>query len=74
MSERPDFSQLPPKVQTLAEAQALIEVLWDSARQTVQQVQALQAQVAELQEQLGVSSRNSSKPPSQEGRTRPGHR
>lgn len=67
MSERPDFSQLPPKVQTLAEAQALIEVLWDIARQTVQQVQALQAQVAELQEQLGVSSRNSSRPPSQDG-------
>ena len=49
MSWKPDFSQPPPKVQTLAEAQALIEALWAIARQTVQQVEALPAQVAELQ-------------------------
>jgi hypothetical protein len=46
MTWTPDFTQPPPKVQTLAEAQALIEGLWEMARQ----VEALQAQVIELQE------------------------
>lgn len=59
----PDFTQPPPKVQTLAEAQTLIRVLWEMARQ----VEALRAQVVELQEQVALSSRNSSKPPSQDG-------
>lgn len=59
----PDFTQPPPKVQTLAEAQTLIGVLWEMARQ----VEALRAQVVELQEQVALSSRNSSKPPSQDG-------
>lgn len=67
MAGRPDFSQPPPQVQTLAEAQALIEVLWALARQALEQGQALQAQMAELQEQLGLNSRTSSKPPSQDG-------
>ena len=59
----PEFTQPPPKVQTLAEAQALIEVLWEIGRQ----VEGLKAQVAELQEQVALSSRTSSKPPSQGG-------
>src|SRR5512147_651884 len=63
MSWTPEFTQPPPKVQTLAEAQALIEVLWEIGRQ----VEGLKAQVAELQEQVALSSRNSSKPPSQDG-------
>lgn len=63
MSWMPDFTQPPPKVQTLAEAQALIEGLWELGRQ----VEGLKAQVAELQEQVALSSRNSSKPPSQDG-------
>jgi hypothetical protein len=38
-------------------------VLWEVARQ----VEALQGRVAELEEQVSVSSRNSSQPPSQDG-------
>jgi transposase len=63
MALKLDFTQPPPPVQTLAEAQALIGVLWEIARQ----VEVLQGRVAELEEQVSLSSRNSSQPPSQDG-------
>lgn len=69
MALKLDFTQSPPQVQTLAEAQALIGMLWELARQ----VEALQARVAELEEQVSLSSRNSSQPPAQDrpGASRP---
>jgi len=58
-----DFTQPPPQAQTLAEAQALIERLWELARR----VKEVEARVAGLEERLSLGSRNSSQPPSQDG-------
>jgi hypothetical protein len=69
MALKLDFTQPPPPVQTLAEAQALIGVLWEIARR----VESLQGRVAELEEQVSLSSRNSSQPPSQDGPGAPRH-
>ena len=55
-----DVTQPPPQPQTLEEAQAVIDVLWDTLGQ-------LQARILELEEQLRLTSRNSSKPPSSDG-------
>jgi hypothetical protein len=55
-----DVTQPPPRPQTLEAAQAVIDVLWDTLGQ-------LQARILELEEQLRLTSRNSSKPPSSEG-------
>lgn len=55
-----DVTQLPPRPQTLEEAQALINVLWDTLGQ-------MQARLLELEEQLRLTSRTSSKPPSSDG-------
>src|SRR5512144_1023412 len=58
-----DVTQPPPRPQTLEEAQALIDVLWDTLRQ-------MQARLLELEEQVRLTSRNSSKPPSSDGPAR----
>src|SRR5512135_3156204 len=58
-----DVTQPPPRPQTLAQAQALIDVLWDTLRQ-------MQARLLELKEQVRLTSRNSSKPPSSDGPAR----
>ncbi len=55
-----DTTQPPPHPPTLAEAHALIDLLW-------QVVGQLQTRVTELEEQLRLTSRNSSKPPSSDG-------
>jgi len=55
-----DTTQPPLHPSTLAEAHALIDLLW-------QVVGQLQTRVAELEEQLRLTSRNSSKPPSSDG-------
>ena len=53
-------TQPPPRPQTLAEAQAVIDVLWDPLGQ-------LQARILELEEQWQLTSRPASKPPSRAG-------
>src|SRR5512143_4308037 len=55
-----DTTPPPPHPPTLAEAHALIALLW-------QVVGQLQTRMAELQERLRLTSRNSSKPPSSDG-------
>ena len=55
-----DVTQPPPRPPTLEAAQAVIDVLWDTLGQ-------LQARILELAEQLRLTSRHSSKPPSSEG-------
>lgn len=52
-----DVTQPPPQPPTLEAAQAVIDVLWDTLGQ-------MQARILELEEQLRLTSRNSSKPPS----------
>src|SRR5512134_2089687 len=63
MADELDFTQPPPQAQTLAEAQALIERLGEIAGRAKE----VEDRVAGLEERLGLSSRNSSKPPSQDG-------
>ena len=58
-----DFHQPPPQARSLEEAQALIDQLWMLGRV----VQDQQARIEELQEQLGLDSGASSKPPSSDG-------
>ena len=58
-----DVTQPPPRPQTLEQAQALIDVLWDTLRQ-------MQTRLLELEEQVRLTSRNSSKPPSSDGPAR----
>ena len=53
-----DWARTPPAVQ------ALVITLWE-------QVKALQAEVGELREQLGQTSRNSSRPPSSDPASMP---
>lgn len=55
-----NITQPPPRPQTLEQAQALIDVLWDTLGQ-------MQARILELEERLRLTSRNSSKPPSSDG-------
>ena len=58
-----DFHQPPPQARSLEEAQALIDQLWMLGRV----VEELQARIEELEEQLGLHSGASSKPPSSDG-------
>jgi transposase len=53
-----DWIQTPPA------AQSLLVTLWMTVQQLSDQVSALQAEVTTLREQLGQTSRNSSRPPS----------
>lgn len=55
-----DFHQPPPRVRTLAEAQALSDQLWGLGRV----VQEQQGRIEQLEEQVRLSSGDSSKPPS----------
>ncbi len=53
-----DWNQTPPAVQAVILAQA------EAIRALRQEVERLQGEVAELQEQVGQNSTNSSRPPS----------
>jgi len=69
MEELPDLDRL-----SVTEKDALIRELWPLralVRQLSEQVAALTAEVAELKGRLAQNSRNSSKPPSQDGLNRP---
>lgn len=55
-----DFHHPPPRVRTLAEAQALIDRLWGLGRV----VQEQQVRIEQLEEQLRLHSGDSRKPPS----------
>ncbi len=66
-----DLTKPAPQVQTLEEAQALINALWSLLRRQAQQIEAQARQIAaqakridELEERLNSNSRNCSKPPS----------
>ena len=65
MDELPDLDRL-----SVAEKENLIRELWP-LRELVAQVAALQSKVAELEGRLALSSRNSSKPPSSDGLSKP---
>jgi transposase len=56
-----DWKQTPPAVQ------AVVIALWQQVSVLQSQVEALQAEIAQLREQLGRNSQNSSKPPSSDG-------
>jgi transposase len=56
-----DWKQTPPAVQ------AVVIALWQQVNVFQAQVEALQAEVAQLRERLGRNSQNSSKPPSSDG-------
>ena len=69
MDELPDLDRL-----SVAEKDRLIRELWPLrtlVRDLVAQVTALQAKVVELEGRLALSSRNSSKPPSSDGLSKP---
>jgi transposase len=52
-----DFSQEAPRISTLSEAQAIIEILWNKIATQEKEIEA-------LKEKLNTNSNNSSKPPS----------
>jgi transposase len=58
------MSENQPAPQTLAEALALVRVLWSELLELRQAYAALQARVQELEARLGQNSTNSSRPPS----------
>ena len=60
-----DWSHTPPAVQTVVIA------LWQQVQTLPAQVTTLQAEVAQLREQLGRNSQNSSKPPSSDAPSAP---
>ena len=59
-----DFTQPPPQVLTLEEAQQIIDAAWAANAELQLQLQALTQQLSEQQEKLNTSSQNSSLPPS----------
>ncbi|MBN8520159.1 MAG: hypothetical protein J0L71_20425 [Candidatus Accumulibacter sp.] len=66
MDELPDLSRL-----SVAEKDQLIRDLWSWVRSLTVQVTTLQAKGDELVARLAQNSRNSSKPPSSDGLTKP---
>jgi transposase len=59
-----DFTQPPPQVLTLEEAQQIIDAAWAANAELRLQLQALTQKISEQQEKLNTSSQNSSLPPS----------
>jgi transposase len=59
--------QGPPLPDTVPECHAVIRALWDQVQALTAQVDWLTARVAQLEGQLKLNSRNSSKPPSSDG-------
>ena len=66
-----DFSGPPPRPQTLAEAQQIIDLLWRAYRELLAQGEAmslaqqeLRSRIEQLEEQQLTDSASSSKPPS----------
>lgn len=66
MDELPDLSRL-----NVAEKDELIRELWSLVRNLTAQVTSLQGKVQELEARLAQNSRNSSKPPSTDGLSKP---
>ena len=66
MDELPDLSRL-----SVAEKDALIVDLWQLVRKLTAQVTPLETKVQELEARLAQNSRNSSKPPSSDGLSKP---
>jgi uncharacterized coiled-coil protein SlyX len=58
-----DFTQPPPQVLTLEEAQQIIDAAWAANAELRLQLQALTQKISEQQEKLNTSSQNSSLPP-----------
>ena len=59
-----DLTGPAPQPKTLAEAQQIINGLWQSQQELLLRQRELQAQIEPLKEQLHSDSRDSSKPPS----------
>ena len=59
-----DLTGPAPQPKTLAEAQQIINWLWQSQQELLLRQRELQAQIEPLKEQLHSDSRDSSKPPS----------
>lgn len=62
-----DFTQPPPRVKTLEEAQNLINALWALCAEIPkmkQQIEEQRKEIEDLKEKLNTNSNNSSKPPS----------
>lgn len=59
-----DFSQPPPQIQTLAEAQSLIDALWSYCAEAEACAEKQSLQIVDLKEKLNTNSSNSSKAPS----------
>ena len=66
MQALPDLNKL-----SHSEKDELIRLLWSMVQGQAKQLAALQVQVAELQSRLNKNSRNSSKPPSSDGLSKP---
>lgn len=66
-----DLRQASQKLQTLEEAQKVIDALWGFLLKQQERIAALEKQIAALQEKSRTNSNNSSKPPSTDlGRTK----
>jgi transposase len=74
-ARRPSYEQLQALVveqaARIAEQDAVIAALWGQSAEQQAMIAELKAQVAELEARLNQSSRNSSKPPSSDGYSKP---
>ena len=66
MQSLPDLSQL-----SHAQKDEIIKMLWDQLQDLTPQMQALQERILQLEGRLALNSKNSSKPPSSDGYSKP---